>query len=257
MRILLVLLLIIIFLAIIGFYIEKYDIDSNTNFDRLEDIVDCYVISMKREDRLKNIEEQQKKINIKINLYNAFDGRIFAITNQKKELKKKGLLDEKGVHFNRDEKKRNGEIGCALSHTGIYKMIKDKKKNNNYNKKYTIVLEDDVLLNEKFMENLEKGLRKIKNKNFDILYLSITWSQPGEKINDQIHKFVKGPIFGTYAYLINNDSIDKFVNLTKKIDNPIDWMLTYLMEKRNIDMYYFYPSICDITNMESIIHESL
>jgi len=248
--------LLIILLLLIGFLIIFYRFSLIENFStKIEDMIDCYVITLKREDRLKNIEDQQKKTKIKINLYDAFDGRNFKSTNFKNELKDKGNLDESGPNFNKTEKNRNNEIGCCLSHIGIYNMIKEKKKNPNYKKKYTLVLEDDVNLDNEFDIKFEKGFELIKDTPFDILYLGRLWSKPGEKVNDFIHKFKNGPIYGTHAYLINNDSIDKLVESTNVINNPIDWMLSFLIGTKKLEMYYFYPCIATQNGFKSTIHE--
>lgn len=245
LKMLIVLLLLIIFLLNLGINIDK--------FENWNDDYDCHVITMKNDNRIKNIEEQQKKCQIKINIFDAFNGNTLSESNYKNELKEKGLLDESNG-FKPDEKKRNREIGCYLSHLNIYKMIKDKMRNSNYKKKYTIIFEDDVKLDDNFMQKLKKGMEIIKNKNFDLFYLGTTWVKAGDVVQDNIHTNAKEPMYGTFAYIVNNNNIDKIINLTEKIDAAIDVKLDKLIKNKQLNTYYFYPRICWVIDTPSLIN---
>jgi len=233
-----------LFLFIIVLVYFTNNIKSCKNFfaNRFEDNIDCYVITLGSKNRLNNIAEQQRKLPFKVNLFNAFDGNVFNNSNYRNELKEDGLLDEK-EYWSNSERIRNKEIGCYLSHTNLYKMVQGIKQNNQ--RKYTIIFEDDFKINDDFVDNLQKGLNILDNKNFDILYLGIMmWEKPGIEIEDRLDKYKDGAVIGTHAYLINNESIDKFVENTKFINRPIDWKLTDLIQNKKLEMYYFYPSIC-------------
>jgi GR25 family glycosyltransferase involved in LPS biosynthesis len=245
----------IIILTII-IYIIYYIINNllkiNENFKNYNNLIDCYVITLGNKDRLNNIKIQQKKCNFKIKIFKAYNGNDLNNYTIKDKLIKDKILSP-NFNGNKNDKIKNREIGCYMSHLNLYKYINNIK----YNKyKYTLILEDDVSINNNFMKNLNNGLNILNDITFDILYLGYhdNNDKNGIQIKDNIYKYIKGNITGTHAYLINNESIYKLIEVTKYVTKAIDWKLTEAIKNNKLNMYYFYPNICNIINMSSTIH---
>ena len=204
--------------------------------------ITMFVITMKHEKRLKNIEEQQKKIEKPIILFDAVKGDHLD-TNR--------LVEEKQIdpNFNnRDDKLRKREIGCYMSHLNIYKKIKEDKLPG-----YTIVFEDDFLVKEKFLEEIEKIIAKLNNKDFDIIYLGQNGSNnKGTPIIDNIYHLDKSNICtGTHGLLIKNKNIDRIVEKLNYINTPIDHKIKDT--GNDLIVLVIHPFIVEMTNEPSTI----
>lgn len=216
--------LLIIIVIIFTFFKPKSNIEL---FDSSY-ILDLYVITLGNKERLENIELQQKKINNKIDIFPAVNGKKSDIN----ELKKKYNI--------KNDKLRLAEIGCYLSHLNIYKKIKQDNK-----KGYTIIFEDDFLVNS---DNLLYEVKKIitilnkKNIDFDIIFLGNFRNNHGKNIQDNIYNIDYGnSLSGTYGYVVNNKNINKIINKTNQIDRPIDTKIQDLSYKKIFKSILIHP----------------
>lgn len=193
--------------------------------------IEFYVISLKKNKRLKNIKNQLNNINYQF--VDAIDGK----TIDQDELLNNYILKEN--FYDKNNNKRNKEIGCYQSHYKIYNQV--KKKYNNY----TVILEDDIYVNTNNLEkDLDEIINKMKNIDFDIIFLGNTFDNKGKKINGNIYEINKNKeTVGCFAYLINNRNIQKFINFTKTIDEPIDLKLNSLIKTDNLKGYTISPCL--------------
>ena len=123
---------------------------------------DIYVISLKNKDRLKNIKEQENKLGVSVEIFDAVKVDDLNLD----EFVNNGMLLSKN-YFNEKVKQKKREVGCYLSHYYIYKKIKS-------NDKYTIIFEDDFVIKvDDFIDKVNIAINKINEKNidFDILFL--------------------------------------------------------------------------------------
>ena len=220
--------LLIIIVIFFAFVKPKYNIEL---FDS-SDILDLYVITLGKEERIANIKSQETKIGKKINIYNG----VIGLNLDMNDLIKKDILSEyHNLSKNANHAKR--EAGCYLSHLNIYKKIKKDNK-----KGYTIIFEDDFLVDS---ENLLEEVKKaIDTLDFDFLFLGNTKNNYGENIIDNLYKVnPKKRLWGLYGYLINNKNIDKIIDKTKKIDRPIDVIIEYLSYNNVFNTIIMYPNI--------------
>jgi len=121
-----------------------------------ESTIKVFVINLKRStERREHIENQMQNLGLNYEFIEATDGRS---------------LDEKGVENLYDKKESLkylqkelsvNEIACSHSHYKAYLKIKEEKIN------YALVLEDDVLIDQKLIELLDE--KKLSNMRFDIL----------------------------------------------------------------------------------------
>jgi GR25 family glycosyltransferase involved in LPS biosynthesis len=226
---------IFIFIGIISIFIltrnnfkENYDEDIN---------IDMYVITLRHENRMKNIEKQAKKIGKEIGtdiiLFDAVKGDHLDDDYTKS-------IDT-SRHYNGDYNIKKREMGCYLSHFGVYEKIKENNKSG-----YTIIFEDDFIVeDENIIETTKNSIRQLKNKghDFDMLFLGNIDNTHGENIVDNLY-FAKNPLIGAHGYVINNNKIDKIIkNIGKTPDTPIDLKIDELLKNLLLNIIVFYPSI--------------
>ena len=125
-----------------------------------------------------------------------------------------------------------GQIGCALSHISVLKLIQKQDE------QYGLILEDDVIIPDNFSVNQ----LKLPN-NFDLLFLG-GCNIKGEKISENLIKPIK--IDGTYnlcwhAVLVNKNSVQKILDLLTPLRRPIDSQIRDEYNKLNI--FYHYPNL--------------
>jgi GR25 family glycosyltransferase involved in LPS biosynthesis len=228
-QILLIIIIIIIFGYLRPIFINKLFTES--------DIFDMYVITLIKKERIVNIKNQEKKIKNKINIFNGVNGLKLNINN----LIKKDILD-KNYKLSKNINHAKREIGCYLSHLNIYKKIKKDNK-----KGYTIIFEDDFIVNSSnFKDDVKKAISTLNNYNidFDFLFLGSNKINYGENIIDKLYYVnPKQNLYGTHAYVINNKNIDKIIDNIKIIKNPIDVIIQDLSKNNIFNTVIMYPYI--------------
>jgi GR25 family glycosyltransferase involved in LPS biosynthesis len=182
-------------------------------------------------------KKKEFKINNKINIFDGVNGLKLDIN----ELIKNDILD-KNYKLSKNINHAKKEIGCYLSHYNIYKKIKKDNK-----KGYTIIFEDDFIVNSSnFKDDIKKSIDKLNRKNidFDFLYLGNSTINYGENIEDNLHHINNNKsLYGTYGYIVNNKNIDKIINNIKKIKNPIDVTIQNLSYNKSCNTIIIYPHI--------------
>lgn len=218
---------------------------NNTNNNIKE--VDFFVISLRNPNRLLNIDNQNKKLNVKITIVDAVNG---VNINQNK------LLEDNILSINFSDigsLKRNKEIGCFMSHEKIYNII----KNNNEQKRYSLILEDDFnIISDDITKLLNDILVTIDTMDFDILFLGNTFDNIGSQVKNNIYSIDKNKYtIGNFAYIVNNKNINKLITLIKPIDSPIDNKIDTLIKNDKLNCMVVYPNI--INYMVEITSEIL
>jgi len=206
--------------------------------------IDYYVISLKvSEDRLKNIKQQQQKLNKKINIFEAVNGDNIDINNVSNQI----VADS----FKEQSKHRKREIGCFLSHYYILKLI----KSNNVPDGYTVIFEDDFdIIKDNLHEHLENALEYMSQYEFDMLYIHTLSNNMGENlVKDVCHIDFNKDFYGTQAYLVKNSSIDKLLESTWIIDAPIDHKYTNAIKANKIKAYTFCPHLTKSIDTETTL----
>ncbi len=228
-----ILILVILFL----FVLKKYNLE-NFNFDNNFDI---YVITLKTEDRMKNIKLQQEKINIPIQIFDAVNGNNLDLN----------IDNVKIDAFNNNKNQNKREIACYLSHYNIYKKCKKMG--------YTIVFEDDFSIDvDNLIDKINESIKKLNNKNidFDIMYIgNHLWNKShGILIIDDLYKVGNGEgLGGTHAYVINNKNIDKIIKNTSNIDKQIDVKIQSLADEGNLTIIKTFPYYVNTIDLPSTI----
>lgn len=166
------------------------------------DKVQFYVVCLtNRPDRVKNVELMKKMIPDLI-IVNAIDGN--SLTKEDiEDYTEEGLLikNEQGYmdQYIKDRPMSVGNVGSFLSHMKAIGMVANQEK------KYGIVLEDDIKLHDDFFEKLNIVLTEQVNElDFDIVHLYIFPSQQKvfpKVIKPHIHKTPIG-LYGLQCYLM-------------------------------------------------------
>ena len=228
--------LLIIIIIIFGFgFLRPIFINNSIETFEESDILDMYVITLGKKERIQNIKNQESKINNKINIFDGVNGLKLDIN----ELIKNNILDKNHkLSENINHSKR--EIGCYLSHYNIYKKIKKDNK-----KGYTIIFEDDFIVNSpNLKDDIRKSIDKLNRKSidFDFLFLGSNQINYGENIIDNLYYVnPKQNLYGTHAYVINNKNIDKIIDKIKIIKHQIDIIIQDLSKNNIFNTVIMYP----------------
>ena len=163
--------------------------------------IQIYVIT------LKNKEDYIKTDNYK---------NLSKITNK--------IILSKGVLLNKEQSDKyllyaKSAIGISLAHINVWKKIRKNQssKNEELINDFSIILEDDTLLNIDYNEFINEINKIIQNYNFDIY---------------KIHSDFNNGFTSMAAYIINNKSIDKIINNHRIILGHLDFDL-YLLKLLN------------------------
>jgi len=202
-------------------------ISSLEHFESRENI-DCYVITLGKENKLINIDKQQKKIPYEIQKINAVFGDELNIP----QLVRHGVVAEWYGYDGSIKRKR--QIGCYMSHLKILDLIKEK----NTDAKYSIIFEDDFDIADYFMDQLNENMDVIDSLDFDVLFLGNILHSYGDKVDKHIYK--KSVVYGTHGYLIKNKNISHIIDCMKTIDNNIDLKYTDI---DNLKVFIMHPAI--------------
>lgn len=235
-----------IVLIIILLIIIYYFMNNNEHFTELEEsqYIDYNVIHLKNlQKKKKNILNNQKKLNKKINIFDAIIGKNI-------DIDKLNIYD-KNIKLNYEFKTKS-ELGCYLSHLMLI------KKAINSNKKYTVVFEDDFTILSKDLNKDILEITKKVNDDFDIIYLGNLYESKSEQVVDNIYKKSNIiPLVGFHGILINNKNAQKIFNYLVDINETVDTHLSNLIDDNKINYYVIYPSlVIQNNNYESTLRPS-
>ena len=209
------------------------------NFTDTDSDIDYYVIHLQNSppERKENILNNQKILGKQINIFDAVNGKELDLNNLQ--------IFDKNINFNFNYESI-GEVGCYLSHLMLYKKIIESKK------KYTVIFEDDFIIED---DDIHNKIHKMTNdvNDFDIIYLGNLNNNydSNNKISENIYKKEKNmPLWGTHALLINNKNINKLYNYIINIDKPIDVKLQDLIDETKINGYVHYPILVSQDNIK-------
>ena len=247
LKILVLLLVLIFIIYAMGDNIKNEYMDNIKN--EYIDNIQAYVITLKKPDRLNNIEENKKKLKLNIELVDAVLGDILNFEDLINTGKiSKDFYEEPLVV----EKVRKREIGCYLSHLKIYELI---MKNNLPG--YSIIFEDDFkIIDDDFVKTINNAINILKNHddNFDLLFLGNTSNNKGIHVDGNVYSSSKdGDLYGTHAILINNKKINNIYDKLKYINGQIDVNLTRLNYEYKLNNYILSPTVVDQADLQSTI----
>lgn len=215
---------------------EKENLENREN-------IHYYVITLQSEDRMKNIEQQQPKISSTIEIVDGVVGKNLT----EREIRS---MQDPIIEFangNLDNIKKN-EIGCYLSHYRLYQTIATKPNASTY----SVVFEDDFVINTDFESELQQALDKIHD--FDILYLYLSGHKKTEPKSQNVCLIDSDMnVFGTTGYVVKNQNIHKLLDETKVMKHQIDVQLQNAIHAKKLEAYKFCPYIVNVSGLPSTI----
>ena len=263
--------IIIIFFLLILYIVYFRMFYSNVELFDIVNQIDFYVITMGiNQNRLKNIKSQiekqiyvmdyDDKINNKNNKFTFSIETVDAVVGKNlnlQELIDQRIITDKIFIFDVEEKDklfafghnitvRKNELGCYLSHLKTYDIIKSKNKQG-----YSVILEDDFELTSDFIYTLEETMTKLKDIDFDFLFLGIL-GYNGNNIIDNVYEAM--PVsFQTHGYLIKNSNIDKIIEKLKFVDDIIDVQIFKKGGQKELNVLRIDPVIVNQDKFETEI----
>lgn len=188
-----------------------------------------FVINLdKNVSRLEAIRARLDQLNIPFERFPAIYGRMLSPA-------------EKRAHSNRfawwclrGQKMRDGELGCALSHLGVYKHIVEKKV------PIALILEDDA----KVYDCLPKVCEYVEsNIDLDKSIVVQVANHTGLSFNDWRVVKIESALYSE-GYVITNKAAEALLKANSPVCTPSDsWK--YWSAKGFIELYQVFPAGCD------------
>lgn len=175
------------------------------------------------------LEDRKKYLDSKI-----FDFNIdheFIISNKASDLN----LDI-GFYYKENNQLWKGMINqqiinVTIKHFEIYQKILKSDLN------YCLILEDDAVFVDDFINKLSSLLDELKNSYFDICFISSGCHLKSENIIPSKKIYESNSSRTASGYIINREKLDLLIR-TLPFYAPIDWHLNFV--KNDLDLKYYW-----------------
>jgi GR25 family glycosyltransferase involved in LPS biosynthesis len=209
----------------------------------MNDFINYFIIHceqhVEREHHLKKIV---KLFNDKITIFKGYYTKNISVDYNNK------INFFKSIDRNMDMKinvlSKSGEIGCYLSHHMLIKYIHENSDKDNY----SVIFEDDVILNENVDKNIKQIISNLINEklDWDLVFLGNLTMNHNRLIKNNIYTIDKNNCCtGTHALLINNKNIEKIYNSNCNIIHAIDWQYKINIDNKTLNGYVIFPPLCN------------
>lgn len=255
------LLLVLGLLVVVLYWVSRRGQAPQENFAVVPDI-DFYVITMGQPERERNIQSQIDEQMAGMQEGRPEDRfhftihRIDAVVGQKLDLDAliaegrlfEGIYIDDPEHriteFNGKLANRKNEVGCYLSHYKTYEAIRD----GGHREGYSVIFEDDFVLDPAFMTVLDETLVKLQTRDddFDFLFLGIL-GDVGAPVVDNVYR-TTGVSWCAHGYLVNNKHIDRILEKMWYINEILDTQIFNKGNQGELTVWRLYPTIVDQGN---------
>ena len=198
-----------------------------------------FVISLKNSTRRNFVSKRLGGLGLQFEFFDAIYG---------KELNPQELSQVDYQYYLDFDNKRLtlGEIGCALSHIGVYEHIKNHKIPQ------AIILEDDAIVSTHFKAILQACIEKLPTR-YEILFFDHGKAKSYPLIKKNLpegYKLVRyrypsknsrRSIMKATAYMITLAGVEKLLNYAYPVRMPADFV-TGFIQKTGIHAYGVEPS---------------
>jgi glycosyl transferase, family 25 len=214
---------------------ERFSNINNFNDDWFNNNIDLFYINLDiSHKRRKQMEKQLNKININYNRFNAYNGNLID-----KKFNNKLIQDFNTINYNSHiYKNKKGSLGNYISQlTCWYDFYL------NSNKKYLMIMEDDIIINNNFnKENMYKIINSVNGIDWAMIKLFCFDKREGNVQNKFLIKstcntknYRHPKNTGMQCYILNKKNIKKLIQDMLPIKNDtFDWKVKYIMMKHNI-----------------------
>ena len=197
-------------------------------------MINVFLINLDKEtERLKFVDKQLKDVGVFYQRISAVYGKLLS------EEEKNASVNKFRCWCAYGQMLRDGEIGCGLSHYGIYrKMIEEKLD-------AVCVLEDDVILEQNFREQLEYAAKNIDRSRPQVFLLS---NHTRETSNVQEIRKARADMF-TEGYIITRPAAELLLKVNFPMIVPCDhwgrWVKYY-----GLELFHVFPTVCSQNNRD-------
>jgi glycosyl transferase family 25 len=262
--IILVLIILVVYLFFNNKKGEHFESSKEINIpdnipDNMDDLLITFINLKKDVERKKKMEEKLNKHNLKYEITEAVNGYELDIDK---------LIKENIIKIT-EEKLKRGQYGVYLSHINIWKKLIESDK------KYCLVLEDDVDFVDNFRQKINFMVHELNNldlsnpnNNIDMIYLIPEMScnhffkeEDCKKSYDAPNLTnVRKPInigYGMYGYIITKQGAEKLLKLSLPMTLPIDVLTHHLNYTNTINICKtiipYINHIGEYSNTQSIV----
>lgn len=188
---------------------------------------------------ITNIESRPLRKQKMLNIFNQLN---IPIEFNKFSVDKKYLISEDLSDICKNKNMTLGEIGCAISHFNMWNFSDNTLK---------IIHEDDILLNVRYVELLNKYLKVLNtNNDWDICLIGRNCFGDDEKdcyvpikvLSDEIYS-PKRLGMGMHGYILHKRAIKKLPSIYPLTD-PIDVLLTKWHGGGVLNVYVVNEVLC-------------
>jgi len=205
------------------------------------------VINLKKDlEKRKKITERLKHFGLKFSFFDAFYGNDLSINELKKSYNSINSLQRNCREL------RSNEVGCALSHFGVYELMIQKGIEE------MLIFEDDAVLSENFLESLK--VIDLLPKSWEIFLLGYSSNRKFPcsfklKLENNKTNFSVGISPSKRAclhgYVINQRGAKRMLSYKESLYQPIDY---YSGDNRLMNVFVLVPRVVfQDANLESSI----
>ena len=235
--------------------------EKNKDIDILQ--IPVFYISFTKQLEL---EKRLKSFGFKnINHFQAIDGKKLDLT----QLRKDGTIGDRVLYDLLNGRNDHmgipsmGAIGCYLSHIRIYNLMKEKGID------YSIILEDDVEINNFDIKSMNNSLTKLYSRSpnsivtfgFSIFPKGIRFSSQlsGRNKDKNIDKNIDRltNFYGTHMYIVSLDFINSILPFIFPIEVQIDSVFPSLGRHNIIELYGTKKEIATQKSHKSSIQDDV
>jgi GR25 family glycosyltransferase involved in LPS biosynthesis len=146
--------------------------------------------------------------------------------------------------FGLNPKGRNlkySEISLVLKHCWIIKDAFENKYDS------VLILEDDAILEDDFISKFNRYKDQLPT-DWDICWVGSCCNLHSKLVQD-INVYRESTSRCTHTYMISMSCINKIIEYIKFVDDGADWYYNALIEKFNLNNYWFEPSLSSQNTM--------
>lgn len=130
----------------------------------------------------------------------------------------------------------DSEISLLLKHYDIIREL------SNTDIEYALVLEDDVILCDNFLDYLKRCFDELP-KDWDLVWVGSCCNLHEPKIDDRlVYKTERGSRC-THAYLISKTCANKILDNIDQITEAADYAFNFFIKKLNLNNYWVEPPL--------------
>ncbi len=201
--------------------------------------IPIFIINLLRDvDKKNHIIKILKPLNLSYEFFEAVDGKQLSESAINKIYDSKAAKKENGKDLT------VGEIGCSLSHLGIYKQMLAEDI------KQAIILEDDAIIEDGFLQVISEINHFPKDWELVLLgyqnHTKYDCKIKQTKINNLPNYCIYcsiSTLHGAYGYIINQQGAEKMLAANQKIYAPID---SFTGDYKTLNFYAIYPPVVNV-----------